>query len=805
MGTSTAGTEKGSNGSAECSVDDEAVEVQVHRNKKLGYDGGVETVEEGKHERTTGESSTSLSCCGIKLLSCCEVVSDGNDTGTGKSKRGKKNIGLEDCVTDVDECCSSGTCCFGQVLSSGNTVEACYGVLLDAKSDEILVIPRHSVVEVSVNLELGDSVAWAFEVVQGASCHGLSRKSPSLKFSAHWFDTSDSSEKSVHSEQDAYGVPDCWPSRFVSASQGSQSGFFSVDGNENKGAARAALVLTFDNSRAAVESKKVRLTLQHRGRHYGCEISTPYGKGTVAGWSGSTFQVDLGFGKAYLPASNVVGGGMPESPGAACSLSVTGSQQHSQLLRSKPAIRVQHMHKEYKYYPSLETLGINTLAGAFDWSENAQHALWDKLGTSDKKILADAFSGFDISSLVDYHVHIVGSGQSGSGCYLTPKMTNPFQSPFGYIKLRAFMSAAGITMFNSDAAYEKRLIELCRHVHILPNKLKKENAVAKEDLENKSHPEVGHGQNLGHNKMLTLAFEKVYDEDGSENISKTTLHIPNDYAMSFAARNSNECVASCSIHPYRLDCELELERCARRGIRVIKWLPNSMQIDPLSPLCDRFYRKVKELDMVILSHAGEEHSVSSAGLVNEYGNPLRLRRALDAGCKVIAAHLATEGSAVDLDKIRDQGQKCCLPAMCGQPREECFRLMVRLLNEKRYKNLLFADFSAIICIKRAKYIREILDELDHSRLVYGSDLPVPALNFAVVLRQLRFFGYIAKAQSAVLKKIYKCNPYLFDICCKLMLRTKKGSRITVKSFYENPNLQIVGWQCPKFQVPVVDY
>jgi mannonate dehydratase len=57
--------------------------------------------------------------------------------------------------------------------------------------------------------------------------------------------------------------------------------------------------------------------------------------------------------------------------------------------------------------------------------------------------------------------------------------------------------------------------------------------------------------------------------------------------------------------------------------------------------------------------------VNSAGLVNEYGNPLRLRKALDAGCKVIAAHLATEGTAIDLDRAHGG----CLP-----PREENFKV-----------------------------------------------------------------------------------------------------------------------------------
>ena len=292
------------------------------------------------------------------------------------------------------------------------------------------------------------------------------------------------------------------------------------------------------------------------------------------------------------------------------------------------------------------------------------------------------------------------------------------------------------------------------------------------------------------NKMLMLAFDKTYLESGLEDISKTTLHVPNDHAFSLSKRHPDHCVAATSVHPYRADCEIELERSARRGVRVIKWLPNSMLIDPLSEKCDRFYRAAARLDMVILCHTGEEHSVSSAALHNELGNPLRLRRALDHGCKVIAAHLATEGSAVDLDRAAGCALGCA-------PREECFKLLLRLLRDPKYDGLLFADFSAIIAIKRAKYLEAILcDAALHGKLVYGSDYPVPCLNFAVVLRQLQLYGHLRGDQVRVLRKVYRYNPLLFDVLCKRMLRSKTNAALPASAFYEHPALRIKGWTCP---------
>ena len=81
----------------------------------------------------------------------------------------------------------------------------------------------------------------------------------------------------------------------------------------------------------------------------------------------------------------------------------------------------------------------------------------------------------------------------------------------------------------------------------------------------------------------------------------------------------------------------EIERCHSQGARICKWLPNSMHINPGDEQCDPFYDACARLDIAILSHAGDEHSVEllATGAVNQrLGSPLLLRRALDKGVKV---------------------------------------------------------------------------------------------------------------------------------------------------------------------------
>jgi len=62
-------------------------------------------------------------------------------------------------------------------------------------------------------------------------------------------------------------------------------------------------------------------------------------------------------------------------------------------------------------------------------------------------------------------------------------------------------------------------------------------------------------------------------------------------------------------------------------------------IDPSDERCDNFYQKMKELDLILLSHGGEEKAVETEE-DQRLGNPLLLRRALDHGVKVIVAHCA---------------------------------------------------------------------------------------------------------------------------------------------------------------------
>ena len=257
-----------------------------------------------------------------------------------------------------------------------------------------------------------------------------------------------------------------------------------------------------------------------------------------------------------------------------------------------------------------------------------------------------------------------------------------------------------------------------------------------------------------HGRYRLLAFDKNYRPDGSVHLEKTEFYVPNSYVFQLAERYPNLFIPNISVNPYRPDAIQELEKWAARGARVVKWLPNAMGIDPSNPACDSFYRKMKELDLILLSHGGEEKAVEAAE-DQKLGNPLLLRRALDHGVKVIVAHCAGLGSNEDLD---DPARK----------KVSNFDLFLRLMDDKKYEGLVFGEISAMTQFNRlGKPLTTILSRTDlHDRLVNGSDYPLPAVNVLIRTRPLEKLGYLTVAECESLKEIYHFNPLLFDFVLK---------------------------------------
>jgi mannonate dehydratase len=345
-------------------------------------------------------------------------------------------------------------------------------------------------------------------------------------------------------------------------------------------------------------------------------------------------------------------------------------------------------------------------------------------------VVRGAFQGLDMSQVWDAHSHVVGTGDSPSGIYLNPRMYS-LASP-GYYARRIFFLNAGCAYAaegqSVDVAYVRKLL----------------GAID--------------GMRRGF-KTVLFAFERVYTEDGRPDMDRTAFQVPDGYVRELAREWPRYFEWACSIHPYRHDCVEALEQARRDGARAVKWLPASMGIDPASPKCDRFYAAAARLNIPVVSHAGLERAVAGTD-IQEYGNPLRLRRALDAGVRVVVAHCASMGQ----DRDTDKGE--------NGPMVDSFELFSRLFEEKKYEKHLFGDIAAMPQINRAApALSKVLErEHWHPRLLNGSDYPLPGIMPLFSMDFLVKLKLLDEAVIPVLRVVREHNPLLFDFVLKRHLR-----------------------------------
>jgi hypothetical protein len=268
-----------------------------------------------------------------------------------------------------------------------------------------------------------------------------------------------------------------------------------------------------------------------------------------------------------------------------------------------------------------------------------------------------------VAPLLDIHVHLFGVGDAGTGCRMSKAITNGLQF-FLLVRLLGLRDK-GKTL---DEGYERVLAE--------------------------------HLAGSGLRKAAILGQDAVYDRRGKPDWDRTSFHVPNDYVFTVVARHSRMMIPCPSINPDRADAFDELKRCHEKGARLFKIHPPTQGVDVADRKHARFFRRCADLGMVVMVHTGHEHS---APVINKHlASPLRLKRALDEGCTVVACHA---GSGWPTDRP-DQ-----LPEF------------VELL--KSYKNL-WGDTSVLGTPGRVRDFARLLREPGvRDRLLHGSDFPFP--------------------------------------------------------------------------------
>lgn len=275
--------------------------------------------------------------------------------------------------------------------------------------------------------------------------------------------------------------------------------------------------------------------------------------------------------------------------------------------------------------------------------------------------------------IIDGHVHIVGNGLEGSGCGLKLHGVKKLLAAF-------MLKQLGIThnpmQQGFDAFYVEHLIRLIRESSL--------------------------------DAAVILAQENVYNERGEAMADIGSFYVPNHYVLSLAKQHA-EFIPAVSIHPARKDAFDELEFCLANGAAMLKLLPNCHNVDCNDRRYTRFWERMAEAKLPLLAHTGGENTVPVVR--PELADPRRLELPLQCGVTVIAAHCATRSGLFDRDWFNEFAEMTM-----------------------RYPNL-FGDNSAFNLPMRGWPLRHVLRELLSTRIVHGSDFPVPILGVWAWLRR----------------------------------------------------------------------
>src|SRR4051812_17427832 len=169
---------------------------------------------------------------------------------------------------------------------------------------------------------------------------------------------------------------------------------------------------------------------------------------------------------------------------------------------------------------------------------------------------------------IDCHVHVVGTGTGGSGCWYRPRGLTRIGAPF-------LVRAVGLTMRDLhgpdfDRVYAERLLDYVR-------------------------------SSTSIDRAMLLAHELPYRDDGTPLPDQASFYVSNDHVLRLA-REHAEFFAAVSIHPSRRDAFDELEKCLAGGAAALKCLPNGEGTEWNHPRPSRFFGAMGGAGLPPLSH-----------------------------------------------------------------------------------------------------------------------------------------------------------------------------------------------------------
>ena len=134
---------------------------------------------------------------------------------------------------------------------------------------------------------------------------------------------------------------------------------------------------------------------------------------------------------------------------------------------------------------------------------------------------------------LDFHVHLFGQGDGGTGCRLSPKQRQHWNYPF-FLKLLRLSDNGRM-----DQDYVNELVRQLRASSV--------------------------------RKAVLLAQDARYDEHGRPDLESTNAYVPNEYLFRVVREHAGLFLPCASINPKRRDAIEELERCVEEGAPISPW------------------------------------------------------------------------------------------------------------------------------------------------------------------------------------------------------------------------------------------
>ena len=385
-------------------------------------------------------------------------------------------------------------------------------------------------------------------------------------------------------------------------------------------------------------------------------------------------------------------------------------------------------------------------------------ALIEKAFTFDHMTIKDAApNGLTIS---DYHVHLVARGttHASENAYINPNRYTWWR-PGRKLQTLYLMNAARVSDYDQlDTQHQEGLLNLIQHFkHV------------QEQYTPTAMPPITL-------RFYLYAMDYYHDDMGNPVKEYTDIHVPNDYVISTAqllnsklsktagnGKNSRvEIIPVMSVHPYRKDFIQEISKLAQQGIRFMKWIPSSMNID-LDKVSPQNYLALAEKQIVLLAHTGKEHVLQTKAELQTFGDPVKLSKALDCGVNVVALHSGRQG------KLPDTGITY-------------FERFMEMMAKEKYQQQLFGEISTmtvgliLFWTGSHEKLNTVIHEAQpggilHQRMLNGSDYPVPALSMLNPTRELANRKMITQKEGGQLDEIFPYNPLLFDFVMKRTIRS----------------------------------